>query len=250
MLHEYRKYVDLILSASDISWGTWDPSLQSPNIGDYGTVDRESGVFQKEGNIYDPSFNEYFLDLKEKYPAIQEVSDKDLEIKNDGVTPGLSTVGASWRFTKGSGAVLLVAKPQRTFLPPKVLLKQLLNVPVLQDKCLVTEITKTSAYVYYLSAAKGNEVFLSLDDKAPGPPASNLTEGVGWYSKGGRPDGPYEYTPLFILKKIREPWTRREAPSFPIVDDNTWCLGETPWDPLDDDGKERPITADQDIPDW
>jgi len=49
-----RKFVDLILTASS-KWANWDPP-KSINVGDFGIISKETGEFEREGNIYSEDF--------------------------------------------------------------------------------------------------------------------------------------------------------------------------------------------------
>lgn len=57
--HESRKLVDLLFRANGL-YASLEPSIPI-TPGDYGTVDRETGLFFKEGNIFDPSFLPYLV---------------------------------------------------------------------------------------------------------------------------------------------------------------------------------------------
>lgn len=46
----------------------------------------DTGVFQKEGNIYDPSFEQFVPDIRKQYPTAQEIEKEDLEIKADAIS--------------------------------------------------------------------------------------------------------------------------------------------------------------------
>lgn len=102
-----RKYIDLILKAEG-KWANWDPPIPSPDVripfrlfakrmhpptthmhgdqvGDYGTIDNDTGVLEKEGNIYDQFFEQYFPagKLKDMYPPVLAPADKEIQIKSD-----------------------------------------------------------------------------------------------------------------------------------------------------------------------
>lgn len=84
-----RKYIDLIQQASS-KFANWDPphlikvgcptlnlcgNLSRPahsQAGDYGKIDRETGKFEKEGNIYDNSCTDRVVaDLAAQHPVIE-----------------------------------------------------------------------------------------------------------------------------------------------------------------------------------
>jgi hypothetical protein len=49
-----RKYIDLIRQVSS-KWVNWDPPI-GIQVGAYGTIDKETGDWIVEGNVYDPAF--------------------------------------------------------------------------------------------------------------------------------------------------------------------------------------------------
>jgi len=281
-----RKYVDLIKKA-DGKWANWDPSRISAEVGDYGIVSMESAEFEKEGSIYDDNFEQNLPDnlkpllasLKTKYPPVTEARDSEIHIKSSSVrkadlatSPELGFVGdlstasikGTWKFEKRRGAVLLLTKPRITSLPRNVLLKQLVDIPALQDKFLVTGVVKCPAYALYLSSLGADEVSFALSAKGPVPHASGVAASAeingGWWSKegngilkkGGHPGGSDSFLPLFSLKMIRKPFFSWKRDSLPPErkDDDLWRDAEEPWGVLDSEGEEDEIDAGSDIPDF
>lgn len=57
--HESRKFVDILFRANGL-YASLEPSIAIVP-GDYGTVDRATGTFLKEGNIFEPSFLPYLV---------------------------------------------------------------------------------------------------------------------------------------------------------------------------------------------
>ncbi|KAJ6629834.1 hypothetical protein B0H10DRAFT_2208392 [Mycena sp. CBHHK59/15] len=51
MKYASRKYTDLIQTVSS-KWANWDPP-HPVKVGDYGTLDKETGQFERDGNIYE-----------------------------------------------------------------------------------------------------------------------------------------------------------------------------------------------------
>ncbi|KAG8903122.1 hypothetical protein FRB99_003724 [Tulasnella sp. 403] len=49
-----RKYVDLILNASS-KYANWDPGVPV-EVGDYGSINKDTGLFDYEGNIFSEAF--------------------------------------------------------------------------------------------------------------------------------------------------------------------------------------------------
>jgi hypothetical protein len=66
-------------------------------VGDYGLIDKETGEFQAQGNIYNESLQERFrstfnfdLKIEALQPQVQEHGDEEFIAKSWGVTIGLS----------------------------------------------------------------------------------------------------------------------------------------------------------------
>jgi len=280
MAYASRKYIDLIRKA-DTKWANWDPSLPHPEVGDYGTVDRETGLFEKDGSVYDldDPLREHFPDMG-KYPPEDAIPDDQLRIHTNNarqvdfsVGPQISIVGLAdaslkekWKFSSRRGALLIMVKPRHTFIPPGCL-GQLARVEELADKRLVTNVVRCPAYALYLSSNDGDELALALTANVPVPSVPGLSAGgaIGgsWWSSassgilktGGHLGNTYDYTPLFVLKEIQKPhwWAaraRRGISPSPHNGDNLWANAQVPWDMLDENGNEHKIVADEELPDF
>ncbi|EKM60622.1 uncharacterized protein PHACADRAFT_189748 [Phanerochaete carnosa HHB-10118-sp] len=66
-----RKYVDLIREASS-KWANWDPP-KTIQAGDFGTIDKKSGQFERAGNIYRHS---KMAEMAENYPVTVQPSEE------------------------------------------------------------------------------------------------------------------------------------------------------------------------------
>jgi len=251
-----RKFVELI-HATSTKWTNYDP-LNQIKVGDYGIINRESGILQKEGNIYeDPDADIANLAIQHKpltgdpgeplilssIGVIQQELDEDADCGIDGFAS--ASIKGQWKFGPKRGAVLLVSRPRSTHVPPKVLLKHLIDFPVFKNKVLVTEVISCPAYSLYLSNPDEDVLELALTGTgtANGGDAEAAWKG---HNKGGivqqacDPNGSYKYAPLYILKKLRtKHLLRRESPRPPPVDDDLWMDCQEPWEPLDDDGDEE-----------
>lgn len=62
-------------------------------VGDYGTMDRETGNFQKEGNIYE---NKTIAYLTDEHKPLTGAPDNKLIISSAGVIHRELNVGADW----------------------------------------------------------------------------------------------------------------------------------------------------------
>jgi len=263
-----RKFVDLI-HASSSKWANWDPPHQI-KVGDYGTLDRETGNFLKEENIYEHS-DPTIANLAALHPPLMGAPEDRVYISSAGVThheinvnaqceisgiDGLAIATASikgqWKFGSKRGALLLMDQPRSSYVPPKVLLKHLADIPTFKNKVLVTEVVSCPAYTLYLSTANSEAVELALIGTTPTPPGVAVGGNVGgkWWSRNmsgmfrqaSDPNRLYKYTPLYILQKTRPHYLfRRESPVPAPEDDDLWVDVHEPWDPLDDNGEEEPF---------
>ncbi|KAK7678967.1 hypothetical protein QCA50_014746 [Cerrena zonata] len=254
-----RKFIDLIFTASS-KWANWDPPKQI-KVGDYGTIQRKTGEFEKEGNIYE---DDAMADIVADHPPQIASKDTVFEISSNNVRrvefgleptasiPGVAeaSVKGSWQFDTKRGALLVMHEPCNTYIPPKALLKKLLNVPVLKNKYLVTEIFSCPAYSLYLSSGKAEAVSLALLASVPVPTALPVNVGgsikSSWFNHNTSglfrcaSDEVYSYTPLYALKRIKKPGLlRRDSPLPPAQDDDLWEDATQPWDPLNSDGEEE-----------
>jgi len=261
MKNPSRKFIELIHATSS-KWANWDP----PNpikVGDYGTIDRETGQFQKDGNVYE---DETTAHLADNHKPLMGAPEDILIISSAGVTHRELSAGAGfeaagladasikgrWEFGNRRGALLIISRPHSSYIPPKVVLKQLVNIPELKNKSLVTEVILCPAYNLYLSTASKEAIDVALVARAPTPSGATVGGEIGanWLTQnmGGLcryacdPNGSYSYTPLYMLKKIRKKGLlRRESPVPDPEDDDLWVDVQEPWDPLDDDGEEEPF---------
>jgi len=261
-----RKFSELIHAASS-KWANWDPPHQV-KVGDYGTIDRETGNLQTEGNIYE-ELDPIIASLAVQHKPLMGAPDDKVIISSAGVThqelhiapecgvAGLAnaSIKGQWKFSSRRGALLIMARPLSSYIPPKVLLKHLVDIPIFKDKVLVTEVISCPAYSLYLSSANSEAVELALIGSAPTPAGITVGAdvGVSWWSKNVSgmfrqacdPKGLYSYTPLYTLQKIRQKHLlRRESPRPDPEDDDLWTDVHEPWDPLDDDGDEVAFDGD------
>ena len=64
-----------------------------------------------------------------------------------------ASIKGQWEFGMRRGALMIMSRPCRSYIPPKVFLKQLVDIPALKDKSLITEVVSCPAYGLYLSSA-------------------------------------------------------------------------------------------------
>ncbi|KAJ6589440.1 hypothetical protein B0H19DRAFT_923319 [Mycena capillaripes] len=266
MKYASRKYIDLVLAVSS-KWANWDPphpiEARTGTVGDYGTIDKETGRFEKDGNIYeDPATAALCADFLPKILVPDEkmvIASQTAQRHDFGLGPEVSIPGIAqasikgqWKFKTGkTGALLVMARPRSTVIAGNTLLKVLVDIPLLKDKHLVTETVSCHAYGLYLSTKSEDTVSLALVAETPIPVAPLVSAGGeirgGWWSETGAGvfrhgcdlPGNYSFTPLFVPKRIRKKSliTYRGVPTEPIEED-LWESAERPWGPLDEDGQE------------
>jgi len=227
-----RKFIDLIFKASG-RWANWNPPSDI-KVGDYGKLDEKTGEFNREGNIYIDTHiylnDENIVQLIKNHPPIagareevfmaagEKVKRSDLKLGAEVTIPGLAeaSIKGQWTFGHKRGALLVMAYPRCSYIPPATILKHLAEVQALEDMYLVTEVFSCPAYSLYLSSGSNEAVDLALVGSFPVPPLPVMTAGVqmeakwwvqnasGLFRSGRDPTGKDDYTPLYMLKMIRK----------------------------------------------
>jgi len=266
--YESRKFIDLILRVTS-KWANWDPPRQI-KVGDYGSINQDTGEFECEGSIYNESFEataaSLGIDLKELVPKLngEEVeiiaTSKGVSVTKVGLNPQLAitnTTELSLRVQiqcMGSrGAALIVHKPQYWTLPHDQGIYKLLKErpDPLDGKYIVTEVIKCPAYVLYLSNKTSESFEIQLGADLPILPSVspggqvNLDLGgekaTGFLRRGNGTEP--TYIPLFKLKQPPAwfwkwvPYRRGEAPRKEDLSSFEDALPSWSW--LDDDGEEQ-----------
>ncbi|KAF7334622.1 hypothetical protein MVEN_02292500 [Mycena venus] len=273
MKYASRKYIDLILEVSS-KWASWDPP-HPIKVGDYGTIDKATGRFEKDGNIYDDPNLSF---VRDHQPEILPPEEKmvftsqtaqthEFNLGPEVTIPGIAeaSIKGQWKFKSGkTGAVLVIAQPRSSLISgnASALFKTLLDLdlPHLKDKFLVTETVACPAYGLYLSNKTDDTISLALLASTPLPiPVISAGGSIEakWYSQTGAgvfrhgcaPLGPgqsYSFTPLFVIKRLRKRgtfgWRGRGAPEEEGEQENLELEdADKPWAPLDEDGEEEPF---------
>lgn len=276
-----RKFIDLIRQASS-KWANWDPPIKI-KVGDYGTIDSESGELDVDGNIYDKTFqtslNKQGLKINLSEPSCQPqigAVDDNMIMSSSGVKQGdfsvkpevsflnlaSASVKAEFQFQEGKrGAVLVMHKPRQEYIPRGKVLTLVHKAIELHDKYLVTSTFTCPGYYIYLSNKSGERIALALTASAPIPAAAGLTAGgtasVDWWTdaqaaflrKAVDKAGLYLYTPLYTLKHRQNSWVPRlfrGKEEEETTEDDLWPDCIPPWQPLDEDGEEDPVWEDKD----
>ncbi|KAL5514046.1 hypothetical protein ACEPAG_2807 [Sanghuangporus baumii] len=258
-----RKFTDIILNAVS-KWANWDPSIPI-EAGDYGRIDKRTGQFEREGNIYrDPEV----AHIASVFPPLRGPQVNSLEIHSmdvSGVTVnpdvhanlfGMAqpAIGGQWQFSRSRGALLLLYKSYLTAVPNELLI-QLKRSGWAKGKCVVTRAQSCCGYFLYLSDKSGEVISVTLQVDVPIPVAPGVTPGAGinagWRFSGASGvvqeafhDEPV-FVPLYQLEEIAikgSVWSRR-SPSPDEGDDGTnnntgWIPIDAPWNALDEDGQE------------
>ncbi|KAL5632713.1 hypothetical protein ACGC1H_005610 [Rhizoctonia solani] len=277
-----KKYVDLIFKASG-KYGNWDPP-HTVEVGDWGKVDRGTGNFVKEGNIFrDPECSALLSDAPDA-PLIKRGDPEDvlritagaqMELKNDLYTEvgGMGELGVrvsgSWEFTpRNRAAVLTATDAYSNYLEVGVVFPRLRNLRKLEGKAIVTEALHCPAYALLLTEkGKGGKASLSLHTGLSDiPAAAGVGAGAGWKftTESGfwRTACGYRatldgndavYTPLYRLEKVPRVWRvghRGGSTASTPMEEPVREIYNPPWDELDEDGEEIPPADSPMSPDF
>jgi len=251
-----RKYIDLIKEVSS-KWANWDPPKRV-QAGDFGTVNRKTGEFLVEGNIYT---HPDIAPIARLYPPFEAPETDQYQIHSyhvRGTNVGANLPGARdlvftsrWQFSAKRGAILLMFKP-RLIGVPDPFLPLALNIPALKGKSLAHHVYECPGFYTYLSNKASETVTVSLRADVPsGIPGITINPAVnvGWLAEGctGVRQQAYRpgavYTPLYCLKSLRRRLMRRDDSSPGI---ESWEDTDVPWDDLDEEGASEPEDNDDD----
>ncbi|KAF7349156.1 hypothetical protein MVEN_01437900 [Mycena venus] len=258
--YESRKYVDLIKKVSS-NWANWDPP-RPIQVGDYGMIDEQTGIFEKENNIYTAPSTAALCALHRSQAAPPEENIiYNAEVQHKGILdlthfniPGIAeaSIKGQWKFNKNkTGALLVMAQPRITFLDEATLFEKLVGVKELDDKCLVTATVTCHAYAMYLSSQSEDSISLALHS-TPSVSAAPLglaggeskldwwsEKGAGVFRHGCAEPGTYSFTPMFMLK--RKPKNDKFSSHRSALLDTMWEEVQVPWRPLKEGGEEAAV---------
>ncbi|KAG1752086.1 hypothetical protein EDB19DRAFT_1993852 [Suillus lakei] len=259
-----RKFIDLIFQTSS-KWANWDPPIEI-RVGHYGTINKNTGVLEVEGNIYEPAFQESlkqqglmvnmsdpsFRPMKGAVEDDMIMSSIDVKKEELSLTQKVSALDlasasfkAQFQFQEGKrGAIwawFWAVIHEANKLKNKDVVKSTFTCP---GYCLYLS-NKCALALCFIGGA-GERVALALTASVPGAAAIGVTAGGGasvdWWTdaqaaflrKAFDKAGQYCYTPLYDLK-CRQHWLKRRWPDCP-----------PPWDPLDEDGNEDTVYDEND----
>ncbi|CAE6427588.1 unnamed protein product [Rhizoctonia solani] len=259
-----KKYTDLIFKASG-KYGNWDPD-HTIEVGDWGEVDRDTGKFIRQGNLFrDPECSTLLSDVADarlvKTGSPEDVlritAGAKMKLNND-LYPEVGAMGlgvrvsSSWEFTpQNRAAVLTATNAYSNYLKVEAVFPKLRNLRKLGGKAIVTKAVHCPAYALLLTEkGKGGKASLSLHtgtwDVGAGAGAKwkFTTESGFWRTACGyrtNLDGKDAvYTPLYKLEKIHRGWWPRYRGAAPTMEELMRDDYNPPWDDLDENGDEIP----------
>ncbi|KZP12442.1 hypothetical protein FIBSPDRAFT_667810, partial [Athelia psychrophila] len=155
-----RKFIDLMFKETG-KYANWELA-KSIWVGDYGTVDRNTGTFVKYGNIYDDGLIPNRTardDIVSGEPLNNwKVSTEAARQCNFSGTPECNAAGmvdvaltGTWEFSGERGAVLVMYSPLLWMIPNNKLLDRLVDVEEVKGKFIVSEAYACPAVSLYLS---------------------------------------------------------------------------------------------------
>ncbi|ETW80127.1 hypothetical protein HETIRDRAFT_322200 [Heterobasidion irregulare TC 32-1] len=259
-----RKYIDLI-HRETAKYANWDPSKKI-EVGDYGHINRKTGEFEVEGNVYKHSSTAEKAALFPPnigYPMLSyTVSSHVVARTGFEVTPQVGVQGIAdasikgeWQFGGKRGALLIMSHSRIESMPAE-LLEYITSSPLnekgslFKEKGLVTEIHTCPAYSLYMSAGNNEKLRLAFHVTTPIPSAPGATAGgkvggewwkeydAGVYQDAAHPEGKHTFVPLFKLKKTPIRIRYRDSPPPGAMADDEWIDSPVPWHPLDEEGQE------------
>ncbi|KAL5513485.1 hypothetical protein ACEPAH_3884 [Sanghuangporus vaninii] len=205
-----RKFIDLI-NLAVCKWANWDPTIPV-EPGDYGAVDRETGQFQKEGNIFHET---EIADIVSKYSLITgpRIDDYITQCLNGRSRDGQTKIGGQWQF--GSKRAALLLSGSRITRLPGELFEELKETKWGHGKHIVSHIHSCPAYALYLSDRNNETVTIDLRADVPLGPAQGVGINASWTASG--------------VKEIKKRRGRRRQSPDPLNDDKEdWVPIEVP----------------------
>ncbi|KAG8705706.1 hypothetical protein FRC09_002797 [Ceratobasidium sp. 395] len=260
MGNDARKYVDLLYKATGRKHANWDPP-KLVEVGDWGYVEKTTGNFVKEGNIFtdkDCSDALEHLDKTVLSSSPEDLIRFDVNAVSAGggnLSAGLGSAGdvdikvkLEWTFSsENRGAVIAARNVTTTYLEHGIIFPKLDDVQKLKGKAIVVETLTCPAYALLLTdKGCGGSASLTLDTKNSATGENGAWEpesetGVWRTAYGDLTDEKAvkgRFTPLFALKKTAKRfWPIRFRGGTDIIYE--YEEYELPWKTLDEDGEEK-----------
>ncbi|KAG2151621.1 uncharacterized protein EDB93DRAFT_1103058 [Suillus bovinus] len=267
MRSESRKFMDLLYTPT-YQFVNWDP-LTAINVGDYGMVNKETGEFEREGNLYTLQ-NDVDIDMTD--PALRPIEtegDDTYIVKSWGATvenvdttkeatvPGAGNVALKVEFESDGrrrAAMMVMYKAKHISIPnDERIVKLIKSKPdVLKEKYVVTQVTCCAAYVMYMSTTEVEKFPVTLHVNGPIVPAVDAGGATSFTWSSGTNHGVYregsksgaKYMPIYKLKEPRSKfWVPLSERGNEKIDDSIekWVAVDPPWELIDDDGEEDPF---------
>ncbi|KAF4586460.1 hypothetical protein EYR38_010736 [Pleurotus pulmonarius] len=238
-------------------FANWEPARRI-ELGDYGTLNKRTGEFLKDGSIFShPATKEHAAKLTRRdwaTDSIQEyisfeASRLQFESGPEIDVSGLAAaeVALRYRFKGGRGAILVMHRPH-----PKTLEGDLKNLPAIPNKHIVTSVVDCPDYYMFLSHKEVGDVSLILRASAPAVPgvAAGGKVGGGWQHiglggtcKASQPGN--EYTPLYETR-VWSKLSRLRSDGEDLTAEEGWVPTVPPWKTLDSDGEIGESDSDDD----
>ncbi|KAK0497887.1 hypothetical protein EDD18DRAFT_1159992 [Armillaria luteobubalina] len=259
---EQRKCIDLFWK---VNHEYLNPNGLPITIGDFGTLDRRTGDFQREGNIFEhPESKDIMAEQNRDDPRNTTVMECIFRCTNNVRNIGLpfsvgggltgvvdGNVTTQFQFDSERGVLLCMRDVKYSMLPiVETWVRTLEKIPLFKAKGIVTETYTCSQYDLLMNHKRKRDVGVTAAASVPIPvlPAVSASAKAGFNISGSSESGSVwqgtksadcdSFVPMYRLKALRGRVTRGEdslAQDFVL-----------PWGELDDDGKDIQDDDDED----
>ncbi|KAK0478893.1 hypothetical protein IW261DRAFT_193261 [Armillaria novae-zelandiae] len=250
---EHRKCIDLFWK---INHEHLNPNGLPITIGDFGTLDKETGGFHREGNIFEHPESKDIMATQNRndprnttameciFRSTSNVRRIDLPFGVGGGLTGTidANVSAQFQFDSERGVLLDMRDVKFSMIPVvDTWVRKLEKIPFFKAKGIVTETYTCSQYALFMNqkGKRGTGVTASASIPIPVAPAITASAKSGFNISGNTASGSVwqgaksadcdSFVPMYRLKALRSRVTRGEEMlgDFPL-----------PWVLLDDDGND------------
>ncbi|KAK0433461.1 hypothetical protein EV421DRAFT_1844995 [Armillaria borealis] len=255
---EQRKCIDLFWK---INHEYLNPNGLPITIGDFGTLDKKTGGFQREGNIFEhPESKDVMAKHNRSDPRNTTAMECIFRCTNNvrridlpfGVGGGLTgaiegNVAGQFQFDSERGVLLCMHGVKYSMLPiVETWVRKLEKIPLFKAKGIVTETYTCSHYDLRMNHKGKRGVGMTATASIPIPiaPAISASANTGFDISGSTASGSIwqsaksadcdSFVPMYRLKALRGGSVSRGTPVEEILTRDF----PRPWDELDDDGKD------------